>query len=70
MGAHLAVDYIAFDDTISPNSAGQPGNEQGFIVQIKADDVEPPYVIQPGTVVRLVAEYDSREDRLGICFVH
>ena len=47
------------------NTAGQPGNEEGFVVQIKADDVDPPYELQPATKVRLVAEYDSREDRLG-----
>ncbi len=42
-----------------------PGNEDGYVVKMTDGDPSPPYVVQPGTRVRLVSDYSAAERRLG-----
>ena len=45
--------------------AGVPGNEEGYVVKMTDGDPSPPYVVEPGTRVRLVSDYSAAERRLG-----
>ena len=45
--------------------AGVPGDEEGYVVKMTDGDPSPPYLIQPGTNVRLFSDYDGSERRLG-----
>lgn len=45
--------------------AGEPGNEDGYVVKMTDGDPSPPYRVEPGTRVRLVSDYSAAERRLG-----
>ena len=45
--------------------AGVPGNEDGYVVKMTDGDPSPPYLVEPGTRVRLVSDYSAAERRLG-----
>ena len=42
-----------------------PGNEDGYVVKMTDGDPSPPYVVEPGTRIRLVSDYSAAERRLG-----
>lgn len=44
----------------------EPGNELGYVVAIKDDDLSPPYKIEPGTEIRVESVYDASQPRLGV----
>lgn len=46
-------------------TAGVPGNEEGYVVKMTDGDPSPPYLVEPGTRVRLVSDYSAAERRLG-----
>ena len=46
-------------------TAGVPGNEEGYVVKMTDGDPSPPYLVVPGTRVRLVSDYSAAERRLG-----
>ncbi|CAL5223582.1 g6118 [Coccomyxa viridis] len=45
---------------------GVPGNEEGYVVKMTDGDPSPPYLVEPGTRVRLVSDYSAAERRLGV----
>ena len=47
------------------SGAGVPGDEEGYVVAMSDGDPSPPYLIEPGTNVRLFSDYDGSERRLG-----
>lgn len=47
--------------------SGVAGDEDGYVVAMTDGEPSPPYVLQPGTRVRLVSDYSASERRLGAC---
>ena len=45
--------------------SGVAGDEDGYVVAMTDGEPSPPYVLQPGTRVRLVSDYSASERRLG-----
>ena len=52
-------------DSDAKMNAGVPGNEEGYVVKMTDGDPSPPYLVEPGTRVRLVSDYSAAERRLG-----
>ncbi len=49
-----------------PHHAGMPGNEKGYVVKMTDEVLSPPYVIKPGTKVRIESAYDGTQRRTGV----
>lgn len=51
---------------VLPRHAGVAGNEKGYVVKMTDDVLSPPYVIKPGTKVRIESAYDGTQHRTGV----
>ena len=47
------------------DGADSVGEEHGYVVKIDPVIMNPPLMIQPGTVVDLISEYDASTDHFG-----
>ena len=48
------------------SGAVEIGSERGYVVEMRDDTLEEPYVLAPGQNVRLVSRYDASMDHFGM----
>ncbi|EIE18154.1 hypothetical protein COCSUDRAFT_68383 [Coccomyxa subellipsoidea C-169] len=59
-------DLICKSCPVYGTQPGVPGDEEGYVVKMTDGEPSPPYLIAPGTNVRLFSDYDGAERRLGV----
>ena len=42
-----------------------PGNEHSYVIQMEPEVITPSLMVEPGTIVELISQYDASTDHFG-----